>query len=323
VPALVGESPTTGLAVSPAPADIRQNHSMLGLDELAAGDDDMLGHLDELAADVGWEGSDANLASFPSNPNMHAMVGGGGGGVGGVSGGGAGAFGPSGMVGVGGAHGTKRPRSESDLGLVMDAPGGVGQMMGNSGGGNAEQGPPKAVQYQCSICMDSYPSKSAANPWWAITRERCPKCQKMQIPRIDIAEPANQIEYHPALVRTAESDKGGFAGGDGDDGMGGHGDVDGDLDMGGMGGGGGFGGGGGGGGGDGDDFDSLEDGDPTMRLPTSQAAKLLVLITHARTCPGHHSSRAHSEVSKEASKRWFGSGFSFLALLAFVRSFVS
>merc|ERR1740138_1382158 len=93
----------------------------------------------------------------------------------------------------------------------MDGVGGSLLGSGTGGGGNSveNQGPPQAVQYQCSCCGETYPSKCGANPWWAITRELCPKCSKMQIPRIDISEPANQIEYHPALVRTAESERGG------------------------------------------------------------------------------------------------------------------
>ena len=156
---------------------------------------------------------------------------------------------------------------------------------GGGGGGSGEDGSPKTVQYICSACGTSYPSLSMANPWWAITREPCPKCNKMQIPRIDIADEANQIEYHPALIRTAESERGGADDGNGD----GEGVLNG-------GGGGGMHGEDGAGDGSGDDADGLDDSDPSMRLPPEQAAKLLVLITHARTCPGHHVNRAHSEV---------------------------
>ena len=65
--------------------------------------------------------------------------------------------------------------------------------------------------------------------------------------------------------------------------------------------------------GSGDDADGLDDSDPSMRLPPEQAAKLLVLITHARTCPGHHVNRAHSEVRY---------AFFFFSLSLSVRSFV-
>jgi len=45
-----------------------------------------------------------------------------------------------------------------------------------------------------------------------------------------------------------------------------------------------------------DGEDQGDDKDQGMRLPTSHAAKLLVLISHARSCPGRHLSRSHSEV---------------------------
>ena len=68
---------------------------------------------------------------------------------------------------------------------------------------------PKSVEYQCSLCAETYPSTSTFNSWWALTRENCPKCGKLQIPRIDIAEPANQPEYHPALLRASMVEGGG------------------------------------------------------------------------------------------------------------------
>jgi len=68
---------------------------------------------------------------------------------------------------------------------------------------------PKSVEYQCSLCAETYTSTSTFNSWWALTRENCPKCGKLQIPRIDIAEPANQPEYHPALLRATSAEGGG------------------------------------------------------------------------------------------------------------------
>jgi hypothetical protein len=99
-----------------------------------------------------------------------------------------------------------------------------------------------------------------------------------QIPRIDISDPANQIEYHPALMRTAGDD---VEGGDEDEEEDAGGDDDEDEAE-----------------------DDLDDADPSIRLPTAQAAKLLVLIAHARTCPGHHLSRSHSEVAFSESFGW-------------------
>ncbi len=59
---------------------------------------------------------------------------------------------------------------------------------------------PRTVEYVCSMCNEGYPSNSDANPWWVLTSQECPKCGKVQIPRLDISAPANAIEYHPALL---------------------------------------------------------------------------------------------------------------------------
>jgi predicted RNA-binding Zn-ribbon protein involved in translation (DUF1610 family) len=64
---------------------------------------------------------------------------------------------------------------------------------------NGFQGP-RSVEYVCSMCNEGYPSNCDANPWWVLTSHECPKCGKVQIPRLDIAAPANAIEYHPALL---------------------------------------------------------------------------------------------------------------------------
>eukprot|EP00986_Skeletonema_menzelii_P008022 scaffold3254_cov140-Skeletonema_menzelii.AAC.2 len=59
---------------------------------------------------------------------------------------------------------------------------------------------PRSVEYVCSMCNEGYPSNCDVNPWWALTSHECPKCGKVQIPRLDISAPANAIEYHPALL---------------------------------------------------------------------------------------------------------------------------
>eukprot|EP00984_Skeletonema_dohrnii_P024004 scaffold13115_cov139-Skeletonema_dohrnii-CCMP3373.AAC.2 len=59
---------------------------------------------------------------------------------------------------------------------------------------------PRTVEYVCSMCNEGYPSNSDVNPWWVLTSHECPKCGKVQIPRLDISAPANAIEYHPALL---------------------------------------------------------------------------------------------------------------------------
>jgi len=59
---------------------------------------------------------------------------------------------------------------------------------------------PRSVEYVCAICNEGYPSTCDVNPWWVLTSHECPKCGKVQIPRLDISAPANAIEYHPALL---------------------------------------------------------------------------------------------------------------------------
>jgi len=70
---------------------------------------------------------------------------------------------------------------------------------------------PRVVEYICSQCSEAYSSTCDFNPWWALAQHKCPKCQKTQIPRIDITSPANVIEYHPALLSHLED--GGRGGG--------------------------------------------------------------------------------------------------------------
>ena len=134
------------------------------------------------------------------------------------------------------------------------------------------QSMPKEVEYQCSSCSETYTSTATYNPWWALMQHHCPKCNKMQFPRIDITLPSNVIEYHPALISPEEdaTDQEDESGEDvsGDDGGA---DSDGDGDA---------------------DFMS------SPPLTTAQASKLLVLISHARTCPGYHKSPRHAEVCK-------------------------
>jgi uncharacterized OB-fold protein len=36
---------------------------------------------------------------------------------------------------------------------------------------------------------------AALNPWWALVRHECPKCEKVQFPCINICSPANAISY--------------------------------------------------------------------------------------------------------------------------------
>jgi len=68
---------------------------------------------------------------------------------------------------------------------------------------------PKSAEYMCALCSEAYTSTCDYNPWWALAQHECPKCRKMQIPRIDISAPANAIEYHPALLAHADENNGG------------------------------------------------------------------------------------------------------------------
>ena len=65
---------------------------------------------------------------------------------------------------------------------------------------------PKAVEYICALCNETYTSTCDSNPWWTLNTQECPKCLKVQIPRIDISSSANEIEYHPALLVQAAED---------------------------------------------------------------------------------------------------------------------
>jgi hypothetical protein len=71
---------------------------------------------------------------------------------------------------------------------------------------NSNRCGPKAVEYICALCNETYTSTCDSNPWWTLNTQECPKCLKIQIPRIDIASPANEIEYHPALLVQAAED---------------------------------------------------------------------------------------------------------------------
>eukprot|EP00536_Pseudo-nitzschia_multiseries_P000979 jgi/Psemu1/282702/fgenesh1_pg.12_\ len=79
----------------------------------------------------------------------------------------------------------------------------VRKKTGHSKAGQKKKGP-RVVEYTCSQCSEAYSSTCDYNPWWALAQHKCPKCQKTQIPRIDISSPANAIEYHPALLSHLE-----------------------------------------------------------------------------------------------------------------------
>lgn len=62
---------------------------------------------------------------------------------------------------------------------------------------------PREVRYQCFYCLESYASTVTGNPWWLLVRQECPTCHKMQIPRVDILNPTNNVEGHIALLTEA------------------------------------------------------------------------------------------------------------------------
>lgn len=40
---------------------------------------------------------------------------------------------------------------------------------------------PRNVEYMCALCNEVYNSTCDYNPWWALTQEECPKCEKTQV----------------------------------------------------------------------------------------------------------------------------------------------
>ena len=68
-------------------------------------------------------------------------------------------------------------------------------------------GGPRTVEYVCAVCNESYVSTCDFNPWWSLSSHECPKCGKVQIPKLDITAPANDIDYHPALLSQEDNPK--------------------------------------------------------------------------------------------------------------------
>ncbi|GAB5031835.1 Hypothetical protein NocV09_00700980 [Nannochloropsis oceanica] len=152
----------------------------------------------------------------------------------------------------------------------------------------------RQVEYQCGACADTYTAASSLNPWWALERQECPKCKKVQVPRIDINLPANTMEYHPALLaEEGDDDDDDEVGGGREGGMmmmpgggDGHGHVEereeGETSEKGSGG------------------SSVLEEDEEAVLSPMQASQLLSLLEHARTCPGNHAAEKHQAVCTSA-----------------------
>lgn len=190
---------------------------------------------------------------------------------------------------------------------------------------------PISVEYICALCNETYKSTSEYNPWYSLQSQECVKCGKTQIPRLDISSPANAIDYHPALLVHAACEESGKSSNkapfsipkhlsvqsndafssdcgaknsssyldlnedldfdlsdeDDDDMLFGEGDEDDD-------------------GGADDDDDSI-DLSPSARAENEDfgknydgpvfseydASRLLILMSHASTCPGQHKNTAH------------------------------
>ena len=62
---------------------------------------------------------------------------------------------------------------------------------------------PREVRYQCGACGESYTATVTGNPWWLLVRQECQVCHKMQIPRVDILNPTNNVEGHIAFLTEA------------------------------------------------------------------------------------------------------------------------
>lgn len=142
----------------------------------------------------------------------------------------------------------------------------------------------KPADYTCSVCNEQYQQMVVENPWWAVAYQQCRKCNQMQIPRLDIMAEANAIEHDPnvqALYGEGLEDSGDDQSIDGDmDGgnaFGNNGEVEGEGEKEAE-----------------EHFGSNADG----FLERAQASKLLVLMCHARTCTGVHSSPKHAEICK-------------------------
>lgn len=66
---------------------------------------------------------------------------------------------------------------------------------------------PRNVKYECSLCKESYQSSISSNPWWSLFKHECPKCHRMQIPRVDAASAAICVDSIHAVC--AEEGEGG------------------------------------------------------------------------------------------------------------------
>lgn len=66
---------------------------------------------------------------------------------------------------------------------------------------------PRNVKYECSLCKEGYQCSISSNPWWSLLKQECPKCHRMQIPRVDAASAAICVDSIHAVC--AEEGEGG------------------------------------------------------------------------------------------------------------------
>jgi len=149
---------------------------------------------------------------------------------------------------------------------------------------------PRTADYSCSVCTEPYQRVVENNPWWAVYQHECPKCSSVQIPRLDIGLTSNAIELDPNVIALYGEgiDDGEVEGFEGyamyeemDDES-----CDEDAEM---------------------EEEFMEDEeikrdafpfDSEGCLTTDHAKRLLVLMSHARTCSGEHKSDELSEVCR-------------------------
>jgi len=148
---------------------------------------------------------------------------------------------------------------------------------------------PRQADYMCSVCNECYTFTVLENPWWAVYEHECPRCQAIQIPRIDINIQSNAIELDPNVVALY---------GEGVDDSGDE-NCDNEEEE--------------------EEVEEPREKEATSTVAVSheadlpqdtnlfdgegllkaeEASKLLVLMCHARTCTGDHSLPKHSEICK-------------------------
>lgn len=58
---------------------------------------------------------------------------------------------------------------------------------------------PRTVTYECALCKEGYQSEISSNPWWSLFRHECPRCHRMQTPRVDATSAAVSVDFIHAV----------------------------------------------------------------------------------------------------------------------------